>query len=102
VPGLLAALCAGAKGAIVAVSALMPSVCLDLLTHVRAGRLDEARELQRRLTPLGRAVTTTYGIPGLKVALDISGFCGGDPRPPLGPLPADAVERIRVLLDAAH
>ena len=101
-PGLFAALCAGAGGAIVAVSALMPSVCLDLLAHVRAGRHDEALALQRRITPLGRAVTTTYGIPGLKAALDMSGFCGGDPRPPLGPLPADAVARIRVLLDAAH
>ena len=98
-PGLYAALCAGAKGAIIAVSALMPSVCLDLLANVRAGRYDEALALQRRITPLGRAVTTTYGIPGLKAALDLSGYRGGDPRPPLAPLPADAVERIRVLLN---
>ena len=101
-PGLFAALCAGAKGAIIAVSALLPSVCLDLLAHARAGRHDEALALQRRITPLGRAVTTTYGIPGLKAALDMSGFCGGEPRPPLGPLPADAVERIRVLLNGNH
>jgi 4-hydroxy-2-oxoglutarate aldolase len=101
-PGLFAALCAGARGAIVAVSALMPTACLDLLAHVRAGRYDEALALQRRITPLGRAVTTTYGIPGWKVALDMSGFCGGAPRPPLGPLSADAVHKIRVLLDASH
>lgn len=100
-PGVYAALCAGAKGAIIAVSALMPSACLDLLAHVGAGRYDEALALQRRITPLGRAVTTTYGIPGLKVALDLSGYRGGDPRPPLGPLPAEAVERIRVLLNGA-
>jgi 4-hydroxy-2-oxoglutarate aldolase len=101
-PGLFAALCAGATGAIVAVSALMPTACLDLLAHVRAGRYHEALALQRRITPLGRAVTTTYGIPGLKVALDMAGFCGGAPRPPLGPLSADAVDKIRVLLDASH
>jgi len=101
-PGVFAALCAGAKGAIIAVSALLPSICLDLLAHVRAGRYDEARALQRRITPLGRAVTTTHGIPGLKAALDLSGFSGGDPRPPLLPLPADAVEMIRMLLDATR
>jgi 4-hydroxy-2-oxoglutarate aldolase len=101
-PGVFAALCAGAKGAIIAVSALMPSVCLDLLAHVRAGRYDEARALQRRITPLGRAVTTMYGIPGLKTALDLSGYCGGEPRPPLGPLQGDAIEEIRILLDATR
>jgi len=101
-PGVFAALCAGARGAIIAVSALLPSVCLDLLSHVRAGRYDEARALQRRITPLGRAVTTMYGIPGLKTALDLSGYCGGEPRPPLAPLSGDAVEQIRTLLDATR
>jgi 4-hydroxy-2-oxoglutarate aldolase len=67
---------------------------------VRAGRHDEALALQRRITPLGRAVTTTYGIPGLKAALDLTGYCGGAPRPPLPPLAADAVEKIRHLLNA--
>ena len=98
-PGVYAALCAGAKGAIIAVSALRPSLCLDLLAHVRAGRHDEARALQRRITPLGRAVTTTYGVPGLKAALDLTGHCGGAPRSPLPPLAAEAVEKIRTLLD---
>jgi 4-hydroxy-2-oxoglutarate aldolase len=101
-PGVFAALCAGAKGAIIAVSALLPSLCLDLLAHVRAGRYDDALSLQRRITPLGRAVTTMYGIAGLKIALDMSGYCGGDPRAPLGPLPGDAVEKIRTLLDATR
>ena len=101
-PGVFAALCAGAKGAIVAVAGLMPQVMLDLRSFVEQGRYDEARALQHRITPLARAVTTGFGIPGLKAALDLAGFTGGDPRPPLGPLPADAVERIRTLLHAAH
>jgi 4-hydroxy-2-oxoglutarate aldolase len=99
-PGVYAALCAGARGAIIAVSALRPALCLELLAHVRAGRYADALALQRRITPLGRAVTTTYGIPGLKTALDLTGYCGGAPRPPLLPLAADAVEKIRTLLDA--
>jgi 4-hydroxy-2-oxoglutarate aldolase len=99
-PGVFAALCAGATGAIVAVAAVMPEACLELLRCVRAGRYDEARALQHRITPLGRAVTTGFGIAGLKAALEMTGFSGGDPRPPLMPLAADAKERIRALLDA--
>ena len=101
-PGVYAALCAGAKGAIIAVSSLLPAACLELLAHARAGRHGEGLALQRRITPLGRAVTTMYGVPGLKVALDMSGYCGGSPRPTLLPLTGDAVERIRTLLDAAR
>jgi 4-hydroxy-2-oxoglutarate aldolase len=101
-PGVFAALCAGARGAIIAISALMPAACLDRLAHVRAGRLDEARALQRRITPLGRAVTTTYGVPGLKAALDMSGYQGGEPRPPLAPVQADVIDKIRALLNAIN
>ena len=101
-PGLYPALCAGATGAIVAAACLLPELCLELLACVRAGRHAEALACQRRLTPLGRAVTSGFGIPGLKAALDLAGYQGGDPRPPLGPVPDEAVERIRSLLDAAR
>jgi 4-hydroxy-2-oxoglutarate aldolase len=100
-PGVFAALCAGAKGAITAVSAVLPRPCLDLLDHVRAGRYDAALAIQQRLNPVARAVTTGFGIPGLKAALEMSGFTCGDPRLPLQPLSDDAKERIRTLLHAA-
>jgi len=101
-PGVYGALCAGAKGAIIAVAALLPAACLELLSLVRDGHHDRALAIQHRITPLARAVTTGYGIPGLKAALDLAGCTGGDPRPPLAPLAADARERIRTLLDATH
>jgi 4-hydroxy-2-oxoglutarate aldolase len=49
------ALCAGCDGAILALAALLPEHCVRLWDHVRAGRLDEARALQRRLMPQGGA-----------------------------------------------
>lgn len=100
-PGVFAALCAGAKGAITAVSAVMPEACLEMLDHVRAGRYAAALAIQHRITPLARAVTTGFGIPGLKAALEMIGFTCGDPRPPLMPLAAEPRERIRTLLHAA-
>jgi 4-hydroxy-2-oxoglutarate aldolase len=43
------------------------------------------------MLPVNTAVTATYGVPGLKTALDMLGYFGGDPRPPL--LPASEKER---------
>ncbi len=100
-PGVFAALCAGATGAITAIAAVMPGPCLEMLEHVRAGRYEQALAIQHHITPLARAVTTGFGIPGLKAALEMAGFNGGDPRPPLLPLGSDAKERIRTLLHAA-
>jgi 4-hydroxy-2-oxoglutarate aldolase len=99
-PGVHAALCAGAKGAILAVSCVRPSVCLQLLACVQAGRYAEALACQQQLTPLARAVTTGFGIAGLKAAMDLSGMDGGLPRPPLGPLGAEAAAKLKALLDA--
>ena len=101
-PGAYTALCAGARGAILAIACVLPGACLQLLSLVRDRRYDEALACQQRITPLARAVTTGFGIAGLKSALDLSGYEGGAPRPPLGPLAEDAVEKIRVLLHAAR
>jgi 4-hydroxy-2-oxoglutarate aldolase len=40
------------------------------------------------MMPVGRAVTSQFGVPGLKAALDLIGYRGGNPRPPLLPLGA--------------
>ena len=42
----------GATGGIVAVANVVPEVCVRLYDLARAGQHDEARALQRRLTPL--------------------------------------------------
>ena len=101
-PGAYTAFCAGAKGAILAIACVLPEICLDLLALVRAGRHDEALACQQRLTPIARAVTTGFGIAGLKAAMDLAGYDGGDPRPPLGPVAPDAIEKIRALLHVIH
>jgi 4-hydroxy-2-oxoglutarate aldolase len=89
-------LCVGATGGILAVACVVPEVCVLLLEHAMAGRHEAARALQREMTPLARLVTTGYGVPGLKVAMDLAGYIGGDPRAPLQPPPASAIEQIRV------
>ena len=94
------ALCAGCDGAILALAALVPDACCELLTLVREGRLDEARTLQRRLLPIAKSVGATYGVPGLKAALHLLGFAGGPPRPPLRSVAPSIIDIVRAQLDA--
>ncbi len=98
---LFHALCAGCSGAILALAALLPDACVQMRTLVREGRIEEARALQTYLTPLARSVGGTYGVAGLKAALDLIGYYGGPPRPPLRPAAPQVVDIIRGQLDAA-
>jgi 4-hydroxy-2-oxoglutarate aldolase len=77
------ALQAGARAGILAVGCCAPQICLGIYQAVQAGDLDRATLLQDKLTPLARAVTKTYGIGGLKAALDMAGYTGGAVRAPL-------------------
>jgi dihydrodipicolinate synthase/N-acetylneuraminate lyase len=94
------ALCAGCDGAILALAALLPDSCRELMTLVHGGRLDEARTLQRRLLPIAKSVGGSYGVPGLKAAIHLLGFAGGPPRPPLRPAVPSTIDIIRGQLDA--
>jgi 4-hydroxy-2-oxoglutarate aldolase len=89
---------AGARGGILAVGCVVPSLCLEICQAVQAGNLDRANTLQESLTPLARAVTKTYGIGGLKAALEMAGLVGGAVRAPLqSPGEAATVEIARLL-----
>ena len=67
---------------------------------MQANRLAEARALHRSLLPLARSIGGVHGIPGLKAALDLAGYTGGHPRPPLRPVAPAVVEAIRAELHA--
>ncbi len=82
-PVFFPALCVGAKGGILAVANLVPEECVKIYKLFKQKKINEARALQNRLTPLAKAVTVEYGIGGLKMAMDLNGYFGGDPRPPL-------------------
>jgi 4-hydroxy-2-oxoglutarate aldolase len=94
-PTFYPSLCVGATGGILAVSCVCPALCVELHEHFRAGRHDAARQLQRRITPLAKLVTTGLGVAGLKKAMDLAGFAGGVPRGPLVPLTEGATAPVR-------
>lgn len=78
-----AGLALGAVGGILALSNIAPRQCLDIHRLFKAGRWDEAAELQRRMIPVNAALTSRFGIAGLKAALDMLGYYGGPVRSPL-------------------
>ena len=100
-PVFFPALCIGAVGGILAVANAVPQEYCKIQALFHEGRLEEARELQGRLTPLAKAVTVTYGIGGLKVAMDLEGYFGGEPRSPLQKPGKDVEEELRQLLVGA-
>lgn len=99
-PVFCPALVMGASGGVLAVASVATDLCTDLYDAVCAGRLREARALQRRLTPVARLVTSAHGIPGLKAAVTLLGFTVGDPRPPLRPAGPAAVEQLRAAVES--
>jgi 4-hydroxy-2-oxoglutarate aldolase len=96
---LFQSLCAGADGAVLALAALLPDECVEMVKLVSDNRIAQARDLQRRLTPIARSIGGGFGISGLKAALDLLGFSGGPPRPPLRPASKPIVDTIRGQLD---
>jgi 4-hydroxy-2-oxoglutarate aldolase len=94
------ALCAGCDGGILALASLFPDECVRLRALVRDHRLDDARAKQRRLTPIARTIGSAHGVPALKAALDLLGYTGGPPRPPLRPAPAAVIDTLRSQLEA--
>ncbi|MCU0593356.1 MAG: dihydrodipicolinate synthase family protein [Desulfobacterales bacterium] len=99
---LFGALTLGAVGGVLALANVAPEACVQIQKRVEQGHMEAARQLQLRMLPVNTAVTATYGVPGLKAALDMLGYFGGDPRPPL--LPASEKERseIREILKKAE
>jgi 4-hydroxy-2-oxoglutarate aldolase len=88
---LFGALTLGAVGGVLALANVAPEACVRIQQLLKQGDIEAARVLQLRMLPVNTAVTATYGVPGLKAALDMLGYFGGDPRPPL--LPASDKER---------
>jgi 4-hydroxy-2-oxoglutarate aldolase len=94
------ALTIGADGAILAVSNVVPELCVEIYDVVQANDHATARRRQAVLGAVNRAISR-YGIGGYKFAMDLRGYRGGWPRPPLLPPDEAGQQAIRAALVAA-
>jgi len=94
---LLPALAVGAVGGVMALAAVAPHALAEIVQAFQKNDMTHARDMQLSLIAANAAVTSRFGIPGLKAALDRIGMYGGPVRPPLRPLDKDqeaALDRI--------
>jgi 4-hydroxy-2-oxoglutarate aldolase len=84
----------GAVGAVLAFSNAAPYACVTIWEAHRTREWDAAKDWQNRIAKASVLVTTKYGVPGLKYAMDLNGYYGGPPRLPLCPPSAEAKKEI--------
>ena len=98
---LLGALTLGCKGGILALANIAPEICVQIYQLAKEQKIEEARKLQLRMIPVNNAVTARFGISGLKYAMDLLGYRGGEVRSPLLPVKIEEQETIRKILKEA-
>ncbi|HEX6559083.1 MAG TPA: dihydrodipicolinate synthase family protein [Longimicrobiales bacterium] len=99
---LYAALELGAAGAIIGIGQFAARPCAEIIEAQRAGDHARAGRIQERLIPVHKEIVGAHGPIGTKAALDLIGYTGGPPRPPLRPLSAKEQQRVaRVMHEAA-
>lgn len=91
----------GASGAIAALANIAASQCIKIYSDFNNGYLEVARVAQDKLIEANTAVTSGFGVPGLKAAMDMVGFFGGNPRKPMQPLEWQESEELRQILKRA-
>ncbi|MFC4542873.1 dihydrodipicolinate synthase family protein [Halosolutus amylolyticus] len=94
-----AGLAAGADGGVLAVANVAPEVASAIYRADRDDRPAAARSHNADLVELNRAVTSRYGVPGVKAVLALRDRPVGTPRRPLRPLEDDAVADLESILE---
>jgi 4-hydroxy-2-oxoglutarate aldolase len=89
---------AGAVGGILALANIAPNECVQIQKLVEEGKHTEALDLQKRILPVNKAITAKYGVAGLKAAMDMLGYFGGEPRSPLSKLNDAEKEQLKQIL----
>ncbi|MCF8106077.1 MAG: dihydrodipicolinate synthase family protein [Desulfohalobiaceae bacterium] len=95
---LLPALVMGAAGGTLALANILPDDCCRLRKLYQESLFQEAAGLQLQMLDINRLVTAQHGIPGLKYALGLLGYKGGETRRPLLPLSREGKESIQAAL----
>jgi 4-hydroxy-2-oxoglutarate aldolase len=82
-PTLWPSLLMGASGAILAYANAAPYSVIAIWEAYRTREEAAGLDWQNRIGRPAALVTTKYGVPGLKYAMDLNGYYGGPPRLPL-------------------
>jgi 4-hydroxy-2-oxoglutarate aldolase len=98
-PTLAPSLAIGAVGAVLAYANAAPYSVISIYEAHRTRETAAALDWQNRIAPAAQLVTSKYGVPGLKYAMDLNGYYGGVPRLPLTPVGPEAKKEIEAAFD---
>jgi 4-hydroxy-2-oxoglutarate aldolase len=86
---------AGGIGGVLSLANVFPDECVAVYRAFRAGRGEEAAEKNATLLALNKEVSGSFGVAGVKAAMDLAGFKGGPPRRPLRGLTGEQFADLR-------
>lgn len=89
----------GAVGGVISVTNFLPGPCCEVYELFKQGKYEQAKQLHFKLSRLNDAISGTWGVPGVKAVMDLTGFRGGQPRSPLKALTTEAAEQIKQYLE---
>jgi 4-hydroxy-2-oxoglutarate aldolase len=98
-PTLAPHLAVGCVGAVLAFANAAPFATISIWEAHRMREPAAALDWQNRIARAAQLVTTKYGIPGLKHAMDLNGYYGGPPRLPLTTLKPEQQQEIEQAFD---
>ncbi len=92
----------GCKGGILALANIAPDECISIYKNCVDGNYDAAKNTQLKIMELNKAVTARFGVAGLKAALDMLGYFGGEPMKPLRKLNEVQLNELKEILIKAE
>jgi 4-hydroxy-2-oxoglutarate aldolase len=95
---ILSCFAIGARGAILALACALPEKCVAVHQLFQQGEWEKAREVQLSLVRASKIMVSEMGIAGVKYAMDLREYRGGNPRLPLVPLQEEQKKRLSGLL----
>jgi 4-hydroxy-2-oxoglutarate aldolase len=91
----------GASGGVISLANAFPEPCCALYEAFTGGDIATARQVHSRLFRLNKAVSGASGVAGVKYAMELGGYHGGNPRLPLLPIKDADKQRIKNAAEAA-
>jgi 4-hydroxy-2-oxoglutarate aldolase len=91
----------GGTGGVLSLANVFPEECVRLYRAHVEGQDQEADRLNALLVDLNTKVSGSFGVAGVKAAMDLAGYRGGEPRHPHLGLKPPELDQLRAALQAS-
>lgn len=89
----------GGTGGVLSLANVVPDACAEFYRLCVENRAAEAAALKDKIESLNKKISGSFGVAGVKAAMDLAGFVGGTPRAPLSGITAEDKRGLAVALN---